>query len=254
VSARTPRNGGNLDTTGDGDDFEFSPSFVNIREFALRKWSDKWSIEQQRPKPYSPYGAQKLRTPNFPLLIGSKYSARSHRRPRGHRAEAVALLVSDRVKFITGGNYRVDGRNDGFLTNVQKARGLDVKVQLGAVWHFSLAVIDPEKSAEFWTKNFDLQEMFRSDEAIALTNDAIIIGFFKGTPHPEAIDHLSFHLDSMRSLREALATLKKNGVELEDPGDEIGPTAPGSPHMGLWFHDPDGYRWELSVQNGARER
>ena len=131
---------------------------------------------------------------------------------------------------------------------------MDVKVQLGAVWHFSLAVRDPEKSAQFWTKNFDLQEMFRSDEAIALTNDAIIIGFFKGTPHPDTIDHMSFRLDSMRALREALETLKKNGVELEDPGDEIGPTAPGSPHMGLWFHDPDGYRWELSVQNGARER
>jgi catechol 2,3-dioxygenase-like lactoylglutathione lyase family enzyme len=58
----------------------------------------------------------------------------------------------------------------------------------------------------------------------------------------------------MRALREALATLKKNGVELEDAGDEIDATAPGSPHMGLWFHDPDGYRWELSVQNGARER
>ncbi len=129
-----------------------------------------------------------------------------------------------------------------------------VRVQLGAVWHFSLAVIDPEKSAEFWTKNFDLHEMFRSDEAIALTNDAIIIGFVKGTPHPDTIDHLSFYLDSMRALHEALETLKKNGVELEDPGDEIGPTSPGSPHMGLWFHDPDGYRWELSVQNGARER
>ena len=133
-------------------------------------------------------------------------------------------------------------------------RGTDVKVQLGAVWHFSLAVRDPEKSAQFWTKNFDLHEMFRSDEAIALTNDAIIIGFFKGTPHPDTVDHTSFHLDSMRALREALETLKKNGVELEDPGDEIGPTAPGSPHLGLWFHDPDGYRWELSVQNGARER
>jgi hypothetical protein len=47
--------------------------------------------------------------------------------------------------------------------------------------------------------------------------------------------------------------LKKNGVELEDPGDEIGPVAPGSPDVGLWFHDPDGYRWELSVQNGAHE-
>ena len=42
-----------------------------------------------------------------------------------------------------------------------------MKVQLGAVWHFSIAVSDPEQSANFWTKNFDLQEMFRSDEAIA---------------------------------------------------------------------------------------
>ncbi len=33
-----------------------------------------------------------------------------------------------------------------------------------------------------------------------------------------------------------------------DPGEEIGPEAPGSKNMGLWFHDPDGYRWELSVQ------
>jgi catechol 2,3-dioxygenase-like lactoylglutathione lyase family enzyme len=128
-----------------------------------------------------------------------------------------------------------------------------MKVQLGAVWHFSLAVTDPEKSAQFWIKNFDLKEMGRSDEAIGLTNDAIIFGLFKGTPHPDTIDHISFFLDGMGALREALETLKKNGVELEDPGDEIGPTSPGSPHMGLWFHDPDGYRWELSVKNGARE-
>ena len=128
-----------------------------------------------------------------------------------------------------------------------------MKVHLGAVWHFSVAVIDPAKSAQFWTKNFDLHEMFRSDEAVGLTDDAIIIGLFKGTPHPETIDHLSFRLENMRALRDALETLKKNGVELEDPGDEIGPTGSDSPHMGLWFHDPDGYRWELSVQNGARE-
>ena len=78
-----------------------------------------------------------------------------------------------------------------------------MKVQLGAVWHFSLAVGNPEKSAQFWIENFDLQEMFRSDEAIALTNDAMIIGFFKGTPHPDTIDHMSFYLESMRALREA---------------------------------------------------
>jgi hypothetical protein len=52
-------------------------------------------------------------------------------------------------------------------------------------------------------------------------------------------------------LRKALAHLKKHKVEIEDPGDEIGPESPGSSHMGLWFHDPDGYRWELSVQ-GSR--
>jgi len=73
---------------------------------------------------------------------------------------------------------------------------------------------------------------------------------FKGKPSPETIDHMSFHLPDMPTLRKALAYLKKIGVDIEDPGDEIGPEAPGSKHMGLWFHDRDGYRWELSVQGG----
>jgi hypothetical protein len=62
---------------------------------------------------------------------------------------------------------------------------------------------------------------------------------------------MSFHLPSMAALREALADLRGRAVELEDPGDEIGPEAPGSPNMGIWFHDLDGYRWELNVPNGA---
>jgi len=53
-------------------------------------------------------------------------------------------------------------------------------------------------------------------------------------------------------LRKALQHLQKHKVDLEDPGEEIGPESPGSPHMGLWFHDPDGYRWELSVQNARK--
>jgi len=64
---------------------------------------------------------------------------------------------------------------------------------------------------------------------------------------------MSFHVADMKTLRTALAALRSSGVELEDPGDEIGPEGPGSPHLGLWFHDADGYRWELSVQNGADE-
>lgn len=64
---------------------------------------------------------------------------------------------------------------------------------------------------------------------------------------------MSFHLPNMKTLQKALAHLKKHNVDVEDPGDEIGPESPGSPNMGIWFYDLDGYRWELSVQ-GTRKR
>jgi catechol 2,3-dioxygenase-like lactoylglutathione lyase family enzyme len=127
-----------------------------------------------------------------------------------------------------------------------------MKVKLGVVGHFGIAVEDPDRSARFWSDNFDLEELFRFDGGVAVSNEAITIVLFRGTPDPEAIDHVSFHLESMTALRAAVEALRKSGVDLEDPGDEIGPEAPGSPHMGLWFHDHDGYRWELSVQNGAK--
>lgn len=124
-----------------------------------------------------------------------------------------------------------------------------MSVKLGVVGHFGLAVRDPERSAKFWTDNFDLEEIFRFSNGIAVSNDAITIALFKGEPNPGVFDHMSFHMDDVDALKAALEALKKKGVELEDPGDEIGPEAPGSRHLGLWFHDPDGYRWELSVQN-----
>jgi catechol 2,3-dioxygenase-like lactoylglutathione lyase family enzyme len=129
-----------------------------------------------------------------------------------------------------------------------------MKVKLGVVGHFGLAVSDPDSAAEFWTKNFDLEEIFRFQDGVAVSNDFITMALYKGDPAPEALDHMSFHLNSMHELCAALEQLKKNGVDIEDPGEEIGPEAPGSPHMGLWFHDPDGYRWELSVQNAEKHR
>jgi catechol 2,3-dioxygenase-like lactoylglutathione lyase family enzyme len=125
---------------------------------------------------------------------------------------------------------------------------------LGPVGHFGLAVRDPHASAAWWKKNFKLREEFAFDDVVGLSSDAVTIVFSKGVPHPGVLGHMSFHLHAMHELREALADLKSAGVHLEDPGDEIGPETPGSPHMGLWFHDPDGYRWELSVQNGAKEK
>lgn len=129
-----------------------------------------------------------------------------------------------------------------------------MKVALGAVGHFGLAVPDPEASAKWWQSLFDLREIFSGEDYVGLSNKNVTIVLHTGKPHPGVLDHISFHVADMRHLRAALKTLRDAGVDLEDPGDEIGPEAPGSPHRGLWFHDPDGYRWELSVQNGAKEQ
>jgi catechol 2,3-dioxygenase-like lactoylglutathione lyase family enzyme len=123
-----------------------------------------------------------------------------------------------------------------------------MKIELGSVGHFGLAVRNPHESARWWRRLFDLEEMFEDDDYVGLTNANVTIVLTKGVPHPNTIGHMSFHLPNEDRLREALEALKKHRVEVEDPGDEIGPEAPGSPNVGIWFRDPDGYRWELSVQ------
>ena len=122
---------------------------------------------------------------------------------------------------------------------------------LGVVGHFGLAVRNPKKSAKWFESALGLKKEFEFGNGVAIGNDNVTIALFKGKPSPETIDHMPFHLPDMATLRKALAHLKSVEANIEDPGDEIGPEGPGSPHMGLWFHDPDGYRWELSVQ-GAK--
>lgn len=125
-----------------------------------------------------------------------------------------------------------------------------MNIRLGTVGHFGLSVRDPEKTAAWWTELFDLTVDFTFDEGVAVSNASVTIAFHRGVPHPGTLGHMSFHLEGMEELRSALARLREAGVDLEDPGDEIGQESPGSRHAGLWFRDPDGYRWELSVQNG----
>ena len=125
-----------------------------------------------------------------------------------------------------------------------------VPFKLGVVGHFGLAVRDPKKSARWFQRALGLQKQFEFDGGIAIGNDNVTIALFKGKPSPQTLDHMSFHLPNMSILRRALTHLKKHKIDLEDPGDEIGPEAPGSTNMGIWFHDLDGYRWELSVQGG----
>jgi catechol 2,3-dioxygenase-like lactoylglutathione lyase family enzyme len=125
-----------------------------------------------------------------------------------------------------------------------------VPFTLGVVGHFGLAVRSPKRSAKWFERTLGLKTEFELDDGIAIGNDNVTIALHKGKPSPRTLDHMSFHLPSMALLKKALAHLRKHKVDLEDPGDEIGPEGPGSPNMGIWFHDPDGYRWELSVQGG----
>src|ERR1700686_4657879 len=125
---------------------------------------------------------------------------------------------------------------------------------LGVVGHFGLAVRDPKESAKWFQRVLGLRKEFEFENGVAVGNDNVTIALFKGKPSPEARVHMSFHLPNMSTLRKALAHLKEHHVDVEDPGDEIGPEAPGSKNVGLWFQDPDGYRWELSVLGGAAER
>ena|SRR6266436_6377467 len=127
---------------------------------------------------------------------------------------------------------------------------MKVPFKLGVVGHFGLAVRDPKKSADWFQRVLGLRKEFEFESGIAVGNDNVTIALFKGRPSPKTFDHMSFHLPNTPMLRKALAHLKRRKVNIEDPGHEIGPEAPGSKNMGLWFHDLDGYRWELSVQGG----
>src|SRR2546430_17739870 len=129
---------------------------------------------------------------------------------------------------------------------------MKVPFKLGVVGNFSSAVRNPKKSALWFQRARGLRKEFEFGNGIEIGIDNVTIALFKGKPSPKTFDHMSFHLPNMSILRKALAHLKKHKVDLEDPGEEIGPESPDSPHMGLWFHDPDGYRWELSVQNGRK--
>jgi catechol 2,3-dioxygenase-like lactoylglutathione lyase family enzyme len=120
-----------------------------------------------------------------------------------------------------------------------------MSIPLGAVAHFTVTVVDPGASADWWLSLFDLEEYRRTPTRVILGNDAVLIALRQGRPDPEAFGHLAFRARDVAALETARDVMRAKGVQLEDPGDEIGPVAPGSSSLGLWFHDPDGYRWEL---------
>jgi catechol 2,3-dioxygenase-like lactoylglutathione lyase family enzyme len=118
---------------------------------------------------------------------------------------------------------------------------------VGPVGHFGLTVSDPQASAAWFRRCLLLDPYMETGDAISVGNDNVTIWFWAGTPTPETFDHISFRLRDRAELERALEHLRREGANLEDPDHELGPEAPGAPNLGIWFHDPDGYRWELSA-------
>jgi len=79
---------------------------------------------------------------------------------------------------------------------------MKVPFTLGEVGHFGLAVRDPEKSAQWFQRALGLRKEFDFDNGVAVGNDNVTIALFKGEPSPETIDHMSFHLPNMATLRK----------------------------------------------------
>lgn len=129
---------------------------------------------------------------------------------------------------------------------------MKIPFTVGTVGHFGLSVKSPKKSAKWFEKTLGFQKQFEFEDGVAIGNQNVTIALHKGKPRPKTLGHMSFHLANLAALKKALAHLKKQKVKVEDPGEEIGPEAPGSKNLGVWFHDSDGYRWELNVQNAKR--
>jgi catechol 2,3-dioxygenase-like lactoylglutathione lyase family enzyme len=78
---------------------------------------------------------------------------------------------------------------------------MKVPFTLGEVGHFGLAVRDPEKSAQWFQNALGLRKEFAFGNGVAIGNDNVTIALFKGKPSPETIDHMSFHLPDMATLK-----------------------------------------------------
>src|SRR6516162_10651128 len=112
----------------------------------------------------------------------------------------------------------------------KRKKAMKVPFTLGVVGHFGLAVRNPRKSAQWFERALGLTKQFEFEDGVAVGNDHVTIALQKGKPSPQTFDHMSFHLPNMTALRKALRHLQRIGADIEDPGDEIGPEAPGSRH------------------------
>jgi len=120
--------------------------------------------------------------------------------------------------------------------------------------HLAIVVKDLNKTKSFYTKVFDMEVMYDTEDFLQLTTPGChdVLVFEKNekviADGSGGIIHFGFRLRSAGQIDEVLKKIKEAGARIKDQGEFV----PGSPYV--FFEDPDGYEvevwYEVLPQNG----
>jgi len=111
--------------------------------------------------------------------------------------------------------------------------------------HLAIVVRDLKRTKEFYTKAFDMEVMYDTEDFLQLTtpgcsdvivfekNEKITAGASGG------IIHFGFRLRNSEDIGKVSKQIKEAGGKIKDQGEFV----PGSPYV--FFEDPDGYEVEV---------
>ena len=117
-------------------------------------------------------------------------------------------------------------------------------VKTHGLTHISLAVADPQRSLEFYSRVFGAKEYYRDDEQIQVQGPGPfdVLAFEKNLQKAGAragIDHFGFRLTKAEDIDLAVEEVLSAGGKLLRRGE----FAPGFPFA--YVTDPDGYEIEI---------
>ncbi len=117
-------------------------------------------------------------------------------------------------------------------------------VETYGLTHISLAVAEPQRSLEFYTRVFGVKEYFRDEQQIQVQGPGPhdVLAFERNAPKAgvrAGIDHFGFRLKQAGDIDRAVDEVLKAGGKLLRRGE----FAPGFPFA--YVADPDGYEIEI---------
>ncbi|MEV7070291.1 VOC family protein [Streptomyces sp. NPDC091972] len=127
--------------------------------------------------------------------------------------------------------------------------------------HIGLNVTDLDRSLAFYRDVLGFTPLAEGKEegrryAFLGDGDTLVLTLWQQAEQPYAPDraglhHLAFQADSIERVREYEEALRAYGADFAHAG--VVAHREGAASGGIFFHDPDGTRLEISVPEGAEE-